>query len=853
MPGDCGLFTRVDFKKASTKKSKAKHSVSAETLQKIGLAGVQHLNPKAVNPCMESAGSKRPLIYVLGTAPTIEDDKKNKHFTTDSGRWLRSCLKGVDVRYNFICRTVLPSGRQPTAEEIECFRESVAEDIAKYKPKLVLAVGTAAHAWCLGKPLNGQMAWRGRKYPCVIGAHEVWVAPVMDASLCHRLKDHSKFEKVPGIEWKRAFEKDIDDAIKFAEHCPAPEPELPELWDEGVVCVRPDDGADELLDFLEDSIDKQVAIDIETTGLRPYAKDSHILSIAIGTYEKTYSFIYDHPNDPWPEDEFKLLRDAVFELLTSGAARIAQNAPFEYEWFMDHYGDTKKLRSIKWHDTKIAMYCLDSRSTSLDMITSELYGFSLKDQSVVDYDNMIGMDINQLLRYNGMDTKYTELAWRDLVERMKKDKLAGIYKLHIQRIHALVKMTALGVPIDQNELESLYDKTMDDRDAAMQTLLDTDAVKKYQKRHGKFNPGTSEHVQTLLEDILGFDMQKHGKVSLDAAALTALEHPVADAILDLRKYDKLISTYLLKFFIDEKDTHVFPDNCLHASFNGTGTDTGRLSSAGPNMQNFPKRKSKFVRSMVRKDKHVILSIDYGQIEARVLAMASKDKTLCTALWDNYDIHMHWAKKIAEVYPATFEKRGGDMKAFRGDIKNQWTFPAFYGAKASYIARMLEIPDDVANGIFDEFWREFKDIKKYQERQKRQYSKHNFVECLTGRRRHGPLSENMVINTGIQGSSSDIVVHSMVQLSNASYEYDMPWLHPVINIHDDITFILPEKEVEETMKLAKEEMTWPMFDWINVPLTIECEMGKDWANMESIGEYSSVDVWGDELPEFCQRP
>ena len=268
----------------------------------------------------------------------------------------------------------------------------------------------------------------------------------------------------------------------------------------------------------------------------------------------------------------------------------------------------------------------------------------------------------------------------------------------------------------------------------------------------------------------------------------------------------------------------------------------------PNMQNFPKRsdESKEVRCIIKPPKgHVVLSIDYGQIEARVIAMYTRDKRFCQALWERYDVHGEWAERIAYAYP---QRVGGKamlkdkkaMKDFRTDIKNQWTFPLFFGAQLASVSKYLHIPEDVLRPLYDAFWKEFEGVKSWQDNLIKFYEENGYVETFTGRRRYGPMNVNKVINSPVQGFTCEFVLDGMCRLS----ETGDPLLQPEIQIHDDLTWVaVPVDKVDYVAEKALEILLTPapeFKDFICVPITLEMSVGEDWLNMEEIGVFSSDD-------------
>lgn len=298
-----------------------------------------------------------------------------------------------------------------------------------------------------------------------------------------------------------------------------------------------------------------------------------------------------------------------------------------------------------------------------------------------------------------------------------------------------------------------------------------------------------------------------------------------------------------------------PNDTLVVRHNGKVLITGQS-------QNFPKRKMKIIREIIGAPHgYHIVSADYGQIEARVFAMASKDKAFMDALWTGYDVHQAWALKIINAYndmfdiiAAKYELRRDDfdsfsayekkvVKSLRGDTKNGWVFPQFFGSSPYSCAANMQIPPEIAEKLAKEFWETFTGVKRWQEKTVKFYEKNGYVETLTGKRRYGPLSYNEIINTPIQGTAATIVLNAMNELSELSRkDENLIHLQPNLNIHDDITLYLPDKTIEKDIEIIAKTMVTPRFDFINVPLVAEVEIGPDWGNQYVYGEYSSNEGW-----------
>lgn len=249
---------------------------------------------------------------------------------------------------------------------------------------------------------------------------------------------------------------------------------------------------------------------------------------------------------------------------------------------------------------------------------------------------------------------------------------------------------------------------------------------------------------------------------------------------------------------------------------------------------------------------VFTEFDFGQIEARVIAMASRDRSFSKALWDKYDVHAEWARKLALAYP---DRVGGKknlddksvMKTFRNEVKNQFVFPLFYGASLNKASNELGIPIDIVKPVYEEFWKTFSGVKDYQDRMQLQYKKFGYVECLTGRRHRAPLSYNQMINLPIQGTASDIVVDGMDRLS----ELNIWELQTVLPVHDSLLFEFDESDLDTNAEKIIKEMLGCKFEFISVPLTVEASVGRSWDIMEPMGDFDSYSWLGfPEKPDYA---
>ena len=181
-----------------------------------------------------------------------------------------------------------------------------------------------------------------------------------------------------------------------------------------------------------------------------------------------------------------------------------------------------------------------------------------------------------------------------------------------------------------------------------------------------------------------------------------------------------------------------------------------------------------------------------------------------------------------------------MKIFRQIAKNQFVFASFFGAGVAKISAGLEIPEEVGRELQGDFFREFSDVKRWHERIRKDYQKNGYVTGLSGFRRRAPIAPTQIINTPIQSDESIIVCNAMSRLS----ELGKLELQPNFEVHDDLSYVWEEADIEKNSEVVIREMTRIVLPWCGiVPIQVEMSIGSDWASLKEVGKYTSVQIWG----------
>ncbi len=321
-----------------------------------------------------------------------------------------------------------------------------------------------------------------------------------------------------------------------------------------------------------------------------------------------------------------------------------------------------------------------------------------------------------------------------------------------------------------------------------------------------------------------------GRYSTDEETLSALadKHPVINDILKFRAVKKLISTYIEPF-----PTLIDPhDGMLHTTFNQALTATGRLSSVHPNLQNIPIRtemgreiRKAFVPSS---DDRVIVSADYSQIELRIIAALSGDEHMINAFRDGRDIHTSTAAKIYGIPES-------EVTSDQRRSAKTTNFGIIYGISAFGLAQRLGVSRTEAKTLIDGYFQNFPTITAYIEQMKVKAKENGYVQTIFGRRRYlkdinsrnatvRSFAERNAVNAPIQGSAADII---KIAMNSVASELQQRGLNTkmILQVHDELVFDTPIDELETIMQLVREKME-SVAD-IGVPLTVECNYGKNW--------------------------
>jgi DNA polymerase-1 len=396
-------------------------------------------------------------------------------------------------------------------------------------------------------------------------------------------------------------------------------------------------------------------------------------------------------------------------------------------------------------------------------------------------------------------------------------------ELEMPLVPVLAAMEERGVKVDLACLSQLE----------VQLVQDLKAIERqvYQLVGHEFNIGSPKQLGVVLFEELKLARGKRTKTgystSVDVLNELAAQNQVVREVLRHRELTKLCNTYLEPLRLAAREnTHR-----VHATFNQTGTATGRLSSSDPNLQNIPIRTElgKRIRNaFVVEPGNVLVSADYSQIEMRVLAHLSGDEQLAEAFKRGEDIH-------ASTAAAILRKEIADVKPEDRRLAKVVNYGLVYGMGDYGLSSRAEIPIEQARAFLDEYMAKFAGVARWREQTIEQAKQDGYVRTVSGRIRPTPgianpnravaeATKRYAINAPVQGSAADIIKSAMLRLeerlSGGGFGIGM-----ILQVHDELVFEVPETKLEEAREMIRTEMenAWNL----TVPLVVETGAGRTW--------------------------
>jgi DNA polymerase-1 len=586
-----------------------------------------------------------------------------------------------------------------------------------------------------------------------------------------------------------------------------------------------------------------IAFDVETTSTDAVQAELVGISLAVSPLEGFYIPVGHKPHSAGAK---QLDLDTVIEALRGSLTnrkipKIGHNLKYDFivlaryglrveplafdtmiaEWLCDPGSRNLGLKNLAWVRLNVEM-------TEIE----ELIGSGRNQRSMAD------IPIAQVAPYAGADARICLSLKEELERELNEkalDKLFG--ELEMPLISVLADMEMAGILIDTDFLKTFSSELSSSLVGIEDQIFDYVGH--------PFNINSTQQLSQVLFDELQLSPPDRtrktasGFYSTAASVLEELKdaHPIVALVLEQREIGKLKSTYT-----DALPQQVNPHTGrIHTSYNQTGSVTGRIASSDPNLQNIPIRTElgrQIRRAFIASPGHVLLGVDYSQIELRIVAHMSQDKAMIEAFLADQDIHTTTAAAIYNVDP---ENVTGAMRRHAKAVN----FGLIYGMSPFGLSRSTDLTLAEAEEFVDTYFKRFPGVRHYLDQIRRIASEQGYVETLLGRRRYFPhlkrgevrvseqaraRAEREAVNAPIQGTAADIIKIAMLRLPQVLKERGLS-ANMLLQVHDELVLECPQEEQQVTAKVVKEVMK-DAYE-LCIPLKTDSKVGPNWAQMESI--------------------
>ena len=583
-----------------------------------------------------------------------------------------------------------------------------------------------------------------------------------------------------------------------------------------------------------------VAVDTETTSLDDMLAELVGISLAIEVGSACYIPVghKEGQNDDLFENfqlvdgqlDLKFVLDSLKPIFEDDSIlKIGQNIKYDAK-VLSRYG----VMVTVFDDTMLLSYALHGglHNHGMDSL-SERY----LDHSPIAIKTLIGsgksaitfdkVKIEDAVAYAGEDADITLRLWKIFKQKLHLSKVTKVYEtLERPLVSVLAQVERNGIKVDRETLSRMSN-------AFAQKMAGLEA-EIHELAGESFNVGSPKQLGEIMFDKLGYEGGKKGKNGAYATGADILEdlatrYDFPKRVLDWRQLSKLKSTYT-----DALQDHINPNTGrVHTSYSIAGAVTGRLSSTEPNLQNIPIRTEdgrRIREAFVAENGNVLVSLDYSQIELRILAHIAQIDSLKQAFHDGLDIH---AMTASEMFDVPLDEMTSEIRRQAKAIN----FGVIYGISGFGLARNLRIPRSEAQGFIDRYFERFPGIKEYMDKTVKFSKDNSYVETLFGRVIHTPeinakgpmagFAKRAAINAPIQGTAADIIRRAMIRVPEAIKDLPAKML---LQVHDELLFEVKEEFCEDLIFQVQSIMEAASLPFLkmDIPLSVDAGRGMNWA-------------------------
>ncbi|MBU0859259.1 MAG: DNA polymerase I [Alphaproteobacteria bacterium] len=580
-----------------------------------------------------------------------------------------------------------------------------------------------------------------------------------------------------------------------------------------------------------------VAIDTETTHLTPTRAQMVGISLSVVPGEGAYIPLAHIQHTDLLGDTSTHVKQLPMATVTAllkplledpTVLKIGHNVKYDWQILAAH-----NIRMTPCDDTMLMSYILDgsAHGHGMDELAELFCG-----HTTIKYGDVAGtgkkrvtfdyVPVEQATNYAAEDAEITRRLYHILKPRLVAEKMATVYE-DIERplIPVIAEMEMAGIKADPAVLRALSAE-FGQRMAALESEIHTLAGH-------PFNVASPKQLGTVLFDEMGLQGGSKTKTGDWSTAANVLEDlagtPIVDKLLEYRQLAKLKSTYA-DALIEQMNPAT---GRVHTSYHMTGTNTGRLASTDPNLQNIPIRTEegrKIRAAFVAEPGYKLLSVDYSQVELRLAAELAGVAALKQAFRDKVDIHSLTA---AQVFGVPLAEVTPDIRRSAKAVN----FGIIYGISGWGLAKQLGISAGEANEFIRRYLNKFSEIQDYMEAKKAEARAHGYVRTLYGRKCVIPNIDNKMqglrmgaerqaINAPLQGTAADIMKKAMVKMPRALADAGLS-ARMLLQVHDELVFEVPDAELDATASLVKQVME--SVAKLDVPLEAEAGSAQNWSD------------------------
>lgn len=567
----------------------------------------------------------------------------------------------------------------------------------------------------------------------------------------------------------------------------------------------------------------RIAVDLETTGLNLF-KD-RVVGISFCSKNNAAAYIpIGHITDDQQLPIETTLHHIKQILEDKQKTLIFHNAKFDLQFLLNLGIDASEAVIF---DSMIAAVLLNYEKCGLKWLSEHVLGESQIKYEEVSDDNEITLDqvaVETVGFYACMDADYTFRLAQRFENELAQRQLNPLFTVEMEVLKALVFMERAGVRTDVEFLKQLEPEYLKNIAALQERIWEYT---------GKFNVNSNTQMMIKLFDEMKFPKIRATKkgFSVDAGVLTELkrrtQHPVFDVLLEYRSVEKMYGTYIkgLQREVDERSR-------THTNYWQCGAGTGRMSSSNPNLQNIPEEAR---RAMVAEEGCCFLSLDYSQIELRVLAHLSSDPELVRSFQQGLDVHRHTA---SQIYSVNYESVTDEMRK----VAKTLNFGLVYGISPYGIAVGLKISEKEALDFMIRYFERYPGVKVYIARMKAFAREHGYVETILKRRvltpeiknpdqRRRGHAERAAINAPVQGSAADIIKIAMARIHQV---YKRTSVTMIMQVHDELIFEIPQScSIQQIAIDIKQIMEIPPMEDFKIPLAVDTEVGPSYGELQTL--------------------